>query len=191
MIPPTHEQVHGSAEGNENIKRLSVGSVLVARGVLQDPNFEATVVLICAYSNEGAYGLVLNRTSHMPLSEIFDGLSTIPISREILIGGPVQQHEMQIIDITTTPVPETYEIASGIHLGGKWDDMSQMITSDPETTRIFLGYSGWGPGQLEEEISSGAWDIYNVVIKQLLLNCHHLAGADPFTISSFLSSITV
>jgi len=190
MLPPTHEQIHDASEGHESIKRVMVGSVLIAREVLQDPNFEATVVLICAHGSDGSYGLVLNRTSHMPLSEIFDGLASLPLSREILIGGPVQQHEMQVIALTSAPVPEAYEITPGIYLGGKWSDMMQMINSDPATTRIFLGYSGWGPGQLESEISIGAWDVYTVDIKQLLLNCHHLVGADTLAILSFLRSIS-
>ena len=162
----------------------------MAREVLQDPNFDATVVLICVHGKEGSYGLVLNRIAHMPLSEIFDGAAS-DRSREILIGGPVQQNELQIVAVTDHPAEGAHQIDREIYMGGKWDDLDAMTESDPCTTRLFLGYSGWGPGQLESEIKLGAWDIFKVDIKQLLFNCHLLAGADSSAINSFLQSIAI
>ena len=189
MNHPFPEQIRPTSGSEEHLKRLTSGSVLLAREVLHDPNFEATVVLICVHSPEGSYGLVLNRLSHMPLSEIFDGLNATNRSREVLIGGPVQQDELQILQITGSPAEGAYQIAPEIHMGGRWDDVAAMTDSEPVNTRLFLGYSGWGPGQLESEIQLGAWDVFNVDIKQLLLNCHLLAGADTAAITSFLHSI--
>ncbi len=191
MNYPFPEQIRPRSESEEHLKRLSSGSVLLAREILHDPNFEGTGVLICIYSSEGAYGLVLNRPSHMPLSEIFDGLNDIKNrSREVLIGGPVQQDELQILQITDNPVEGAYQISPGIYMGGKWNDINTIINSDPLTTRLFLGYSGWGPGQLESEIKLGAWDVFKVDIKQLLLHSHLLVGADTSAIDSFLRSIS-
>ncbi|MBN1308117.1 MAG: YqgE/AlgH family protein [Chitinispirillaceae bacterium] len=189
MNQPSYEQIRPTAGSEEHLKRLSSGAVLLAREVLHDPNFEATVVLICVHSPDGSYGLVLNRFSHMPLSEIFDGLKGINRSREVLIGGPVQQGELQILQITDSPAEGAYQISQGIYMGGKWDDINSMINSDPENTRLFLGYSGWGPSQLASEIRLGAWDVYKVEIKQLLRNCHLLVNADSSAIASFLQSI--
>jgi putative transcriptional regulator len=189
MIPPIRKLQPDPDDNDDVRKKLSSGSVLVAREVLQDPNFATTVVLICIHNEEGSYGLVVNRISHMPLAEIFNGIGSITTSREILIGGPVQQNELQILDITTTPADDAFEIAPDIFIGGNWENIDKMVTADPATTRIFLGYSGWGPKQLETEVEIGAWDVYFVDIKQLLLNCHHLAGADRSAIISFLESI--
>jgi putative transcriptional regulator len=83
-----------------NLKKLATGSILLARDELKDPNFDSTVVLICVHSLEGSYGLVLNRPSHMPLSEIFDGFHDSKLKREIYIGGPVSQDELQILQVT-------------------------------------------------------------------------------------------
>ncbi len=188
-MQPTPEQIRPTAGSEEHLKRLTSGSVLLAREVLHDPNFEATVVLICVHSPEGSYGLVLNRISHMPLSEIFDGINGLNYSREILIGGPVQQSELQILQITDSPADGAYSISNGIYMGGKWDNITAMTEVELSNTRLFLGYSGWGPSQLESEIQLGAWDVYNVDIKNLLLNCHLLAGADTAAIASFLQSI--
>ncbi len=182
---------HWPAEGStRHLKQLTSGSVLLAREVLQDPNFEATVVLVCIHGEDGSYGLVLNRISHMPVSEIFEGVGSAGRSREILIGGPVQQTELQIIEITDQPAEGAYPIVPGIYMGGKWDDISAMIDSPASSTRLFLGYSGWSPGQLTSEIQIGAWDVYTVDIRQLIINCHLLAGADTTAIASFLHSIS-
>lgn len=153
-----------------SIKKLSCGCLLIARNELKDPNFESTAVLICVYSSEGTYGLVLNRFSHMPLSEIFDGFKGLDLKREIFIGGPVKQEEVQIVQVTDTPVEGAFEIYPGVFMGGKWDSIGQMIETDPQTTRLFLGYSGWGPEQLEEEIKAGAWDVYKVDLIKMILD---------------------
>jgi len=191
MNHPFPEQIRPTAGSENNLKRLTSGSVLLAREVLHDPNFEATAVLVCIHSPEGSYGLVLNRLSHMPLSEIFDGLRDIDRSLEVLIGGPVQQNELQILQITDTPAEGAYRIVPGIYMGGKWDDIKGITDYDPSTTRLFLGYSGWGPGQLESETGLGAWDVYTVDLPQLIKNCRILNGADTAAIASFLQSIRI
>src|SRR6185295_9845716 len=85
-----------------HLSRLASGAVIVARD-LDDPNFASTVVLLCQQGAEGAYGLVLNRPSHMPLAEIFEhppesALLAAKNSR-VYIGGPVQPTELQILQI--------------------------------------------------------------------------------------------
>lgn len=188
MYPSYPEQTQPFS-GEESYKRLTSGSVLLAREVLHDPNFEATVVLICVHSEKGSYGLVLNRLAHMPLTELFDGFSGQNSAREVLIGGPVQQEEMQVIQITATPAEGAFPLAPTVYLGGRWQGIDEMVAADPTKTRLLLGYSGWDSGQLEMEVKIGAWDVYSVDIAQLLQNCSVLSGADTTAIASFLTSI--
>jgi len=171
------------------LKRLRPGAVLLARSELMDPNFEAAVVLICVYNNDGVYGLVLNRASHMPVSEVFDGYSDYHKIREIRIGGPVQQDELQILQITTHPMEEAYEVVQGVYVGGKWQSIDQIITADKTQTLLFLGYSGWGREQLEEEIRAGAWDVYSVNTYELLLGSLSKMTGSISSIKSYLESI--
>ncbi|MCD6023240.1 MAG: protein yqgE [Fibrobacteria bacterium] len=152
--------------------RLKSGTILVAREALVDPNFNNTIVLLCQYSEAGAYGLVLNHAAHMPLHEIFEhppelsgGASG---NRRVYIGGPVQSTELQILQIGTDPAPESLEIAPGIHLGGAWEQVEDFLQRDPRDLRLFLGYSGWGEGQLEEEVEAGAWEVHETDIRRLL-----------------------
>ena len=153
--------------------RLKSGTILVAREALTDLNFNNTIVLLCQYSDAGAYGLVLNRPAHMPLHEIFEHPPVLPgdpnLKRRVYIGGPVQSTELQILQIGSEPVAESLEIAPGVHLGGAWDQLEDFLSRDPRSLRLFLGYSGWGEGQLEEEIDAGAWEVCETDIQRLLL----------------------
>jgi len=175
----------------EHLRRLSEGAVLLARDALQDPNFMAAVVLICIYGKDsGAYGLVLNRPSHMPLSEIFDGFSKMNEPCKVYIGGPVQQDELQIIQITDDPVADSHRIAPRIFLGGKWDNIDQALMLDADSIRLFLGYSGWAPSQLEAEIKAGAWDVFDRIdLEKLLSNTDRTIAADVKSIAAYLETI--
>jgi putative transcriptional regulator len=159
-------------DAEEHIARLKPGVLLLARD-MSDPNFNASAVLVCQHSPDGSYGLVLNRPSHMPLSEVFDkppawaGEATR--KQRIHIGGPVQPEELQILQVTTSPVPGSYLVAPEVYLGGYWGDLKDILTLDPKSVRLFLGYSGWGSEQLAREVQAQAWEVWNVDVKKLLL----------------------
>ncbi len=167
-------------------RRLEHGAILVARDALTDPNFKGTLVLICHYDEEGAYGLVLNRASRMPLREVFEGLpdtvSPNDASRPIHLGGPVQASELQILQIGPDPAPQSMEIVPEVYLGGTWTEIEEFLSRDPRSLRLFLGYSGWGKGQLEAEVESGAWEVWRGDVRRLLESPaeHWMAGGSDF-----------
>jgi putative transcriptional regulator len=191
MEPMYPEQIIGP-DAEKQFSRLGTGCVLLARVVLDDPNFASAVVLICNYDKEdGAYGLVLNRPSHMPLSEIFDGFTDMIGNREVFIGGPVQQEILQVIQITNVPQQESHQIAPRVFLGGKWENLDSVLMLGQESMRLFLGYSGWAPFQLETEIVAGAWDVYRLDVEKLLMNSRDMLSTDVRTISSYLDSLRI
>lgn len=177
------------SKNEENLRRLKAGAILLASRELLDPNFEGTVVLVGFYGDEGAYGLVLNRLSHMPISEIFDGFSGLDFKREIFIGGPVQQDELQILQITESPMEGALMVGSGIYVGGKWESINQMLEDKEVLTRIFLGYCGWGPDQLEAEIRAGIWEVYEIDIKRLLLDSPEKLSSNRNDIVTYFETI--
>lgn len=174
----------------DRLRKLKAGCVLLARDQLKDPNFDSTVVLISAHNEEGAYGLVLNRPSHMPLSEMFDGFQGVATSKKVYIGGPVRQDELQIVQITDTPAEHAYQIAPRVYQGGKWEDLHEILESNDNASRLFLGYSGWGPRQLEFEIIAGAWEVYNVDLEKLLLGPEEALSGTIEKTNVYLQSIT-
>jgi putative transcriptional regulator len=140
---------------------LTKGRLLVATPPLEDPNFDRTVVFVLEHHDDGAIGVVLNRPSVESLDEPLDrwiDLQTAPSS--VFDGGPVEQNAL--IALAQTPEPLA---ASDEHLSPIAGTIASAdLTADPALVaavvngvRIFRGYAGWGPGQLEDEIESGAW----------------------------------
>ncbi len=156
---------------------------------MEDPNFRNAIVLLCQHGSEGAYGLVLNRPAHMPLREIFEhppeGEAGV---RRVYIGGPVQPTELQILQLGVAVADDAMEIAPGVHMGGKWDTLDQILAPDPEDLRLFLGYAGWGKGQLEDEVEGGAWEVWPTDLQRLLREPENAWATDPEQLRRFLAS---
>lgn len=167
VSPAPHDPV--DEEARRRLARLRGAAVLVSDEGLKDPNFDSAVVLVCVHNSDGAYGLVINRPSHMPLSELFDGFAGVDRKKKMYVGGPVRQEDLQILQVTASPVPDAYRICDRVHLGGRWESIETILDEEGSSTRVFLGYSGWGPGQLEHEILAGAWEVYLPDIERLLL----------------------
>jgi putative transcriptional regulator len=138
------------------------GRLLVAAPVLTDPHFARTVVLLLDHDEEGTVGLVLNRPSHVPVGAVlpvWDGRTT---GTDVLFtGGPVSEDSALALGLLPGPFdgpePDGFRRVSGPF--GLVD-----LETDPDTTvarldalRIYAGYAGWGPGQLDDEIAEGAW----------------------------------
>jgi putative transcriptional regulator len=144
---------------------VEAGRLLVANPMLPDPNFDRTVVLLLAYSEEGALGLVLNRPTEMevaaPLPQWERLAATPPV---VFMGGPVQHQAV----ICLARATETDLDGAGVDSDG-WKPLTPDVGTldldlDPDElvsrftrVRVFAGYAGWGAGQLEGEIAAGAW----------------------------------
>jgi putative transcriptional regulator len=188
---PETPHTPGADEGQRPLTpRLAPGILLAANDVLQDPNFSNTIVLLCQHSEDGAYGLVLNRPSHMPLREIFEHPPALPdgrpMTRRVYIGGPVRPTELQILQLGEPVAPETMQIAPSVHMGGKWETLEEILAPDPASLRLFLGYAGWGEGQLEEEIEAGAWSVLEADICRLLMASEDDWSAGPEQLRRFI-----
>jgi len=192
MIPNERQPlyVEPDEQMRARLKRCKSGCVLLARDTLKDPNFDNTVVLICVHNTDGAYGLVVNRPSHMPLSELFDGFSDRDRKRTIFIGGPVRQEALQIVQVTDTPVPNALQIAPRVFQGGDWADVNTLLATDDRSSRLFLGYSGWSPGQLEFEIMAGAWEVFDLDVERMLIEPEQSLMGDAEGVERFLRSIS-
>lgn len=132
------------------------GSFLIARPSLLDPNFRQTVVLLLHHSDEGAFGLVLNR----PVK-----VDDLPF--EVFKGGPCESEGLYLLhglpDLAATDETghATGQVAQGIFIGdADWSERIKDLSQEElSRVRMFAGYSGWGPGQLERELAEGAWTL--------------------------------
>jgi putative transcriptional regulator len=143
-------------------------SLLLSMPQLVDPNFNRTVVLLCKHSDEGAFGLVVNR----PLATTGRVVVNLdpPVSPEhelqVWVGGPVEPQRSWIL-VGEEPDDDQesrgVRIAEALYLSTSPDLLRRMLEpTPPARARLVVGYSGWAPGQLEAELQASAWLISDV-----------------------------
>jgi putative transcriptional regulator len=176
------------------------GQILIAMPGMADPRFEHSVVLICAHSDDGAMGLIVNK----PLEELsFTGLLrhlNIPVAPEgrdirVHFGGPVERGRGFVLHSADWrgPGEGTMEVPGGLEMTATVDILQALARGrGPGQALLALGYSGWGPGQLEAEIARNDWLTAPVAPDLLFLAEDRLKwsaalrglGIDPLTLSA-------
>lgn len=134
------------------------GKLLIADPFLRDPNFMRSVVFICEHKSEGSFGFVLNRIYDHFLGELVAGLEASHFP--VYYGGPVQIDTIHFLHQCPHLISGGVEVANGIFWGGDFEEVSELIKADRLTeqdVRFFIGYSGWGEGQLDEEMKLKSW----------------------------------
>ncbi|MGH9722202.1 MAG: YqgE/AlgH family protein [Bryobacteraceae bacterium] len=150
------------AQSSTRVADLASGKLLVASRSLQDPNFVGTVILLIQYDSEGTVGLVINRRTKVPLSRALEELKgSQSLSEPVFAGGPVQRTAVMALLRSRAKIEEGKEVVAGVYVVSTRAVLEKSLASGSasDTVRVFLGYSGWGPGQLERELKLGAWHI--------------------------------
>lgn len=145
------------------------GDLLISEPFLADPNFMRTVILLCEHNDEGSIGFILNKPSSMTLEDVVKDFKGV--RQEIFIGGPVQQDTLHFIHRKGELIAESTKLGEGLYWGGNFDELSFLLKDKLINSRdfkFFIGYSGWAPGQLINEIEMKSWIISrNVSIEQV------------------------
>jgi putative transcriptional regulator len=139
---------------------LTKGVFLVAAPSLRDPNFRQSVVLLCEHGPEGALGVVVNRPTAMSISEALPQVPILEGSSHVLYaGGPVQTNQVMLLYRGDQLPENSHHVFDGVCLGGDMNMVERILTAagTTESFRAYIGYSGWGPGQLENEMKTGSW----------------------------------
>lgn len=136
---------------------------LIAMPSLADPNFSQTVTYLCEHSADGAIGIVINRPTDLTLGELFDHLqiaTTDPAVRkkQVFLGGPVQRERGFVLHRPSGHWDSSLRVSEEITLTTSKDVLNAIAAGNgPSEYLIALGYAGWGPGQLEEEMAANSW----------------------------------
>jgi putative transcriptional regulator len=136
------------------------GKFLIANRNLVDPRFQETVVLLIDYSAEGAAGLIINRPTKMPLAEL---LPAVPGLREradvVYYGGPVEGHRMLMLIRSGERPEESDRVFGNVYVSASRNTLERMIGSHKtgKQMRVYAGYAGWMPRQLDREMRRGDW----------------------------------
>ena len=136
---------------------------LLATPSIQDPLFASSIVYMCEHSSEGSMGLVINHASDQVLQDIFDQLDIDCEDEaigniEVLIGGPVKLEQGFVLHSSPAEWDKTMRVGDDIFLTSSRDILESIARHEgPSQFLVLLGFSGWAPGQLEQELQDNAW----------------------------------
>ncbi len=138
--------------------QVQSGILLISDPFLKDPNFLRTVVLLCEHQTEGSLGFILNRLFPQTIGDLISGLEECNFP--VYYGGPVQKDTIHFLHKRPDLIEEGIEIIDGIYWGGDFGEVVELIKEKKllqNDIRFFLGYSGWGEQQLENELKEKSW----------------------------------
>ncbi len=135
------------------------GLLLVAKPSLTDANFSRTVVLVTQTEDGGTFGVIVNRPTGLKLSEFLpEGIPAGNYREPIFFGGPVMlQALVSLFRSETTPAAHAYHVLKGVYLTTHADNIGALLRNPGARYRIYAGYSGWIPRQLESEMMRDSW----------------------------------
>lgn len=171
---------------------------LVAMPAMTDANFAQTVTFIWEHNHEGALGIIINRPLQMRLADVFEQLK-LPMSpgvdgvQPVLQGGPVQADRGFVVHRAGGEWEHSRKVSASVQVTTSPDILDAMARgAGPTTAIVALGYAGWGPGQLETELTQNAWltvpcdetILFDTPYQQRWHAAGRLLGIDVATISS-------
>ncbi|WP_299161922.1 YqgE/AlgH family protein [uncultured Tenacibaculum sp.] len=134
------------------------GRLLIAEpAILNDSSFRRSIILLTEHTDNSSVGFILNRPLNHTLNDL---VPEIDCDFTVYQGGPVEQDNLYFIHKVPHLIPNSIEVANGIFWGGNFEHIKELLnnkTLKPTDIRFFLGYSGWGVNQLEDELYSNSW----------------------------------
>jgi len=134
------------------------GTLLIANPFLKDPNFMRTVIFLCEHKEEGSFGFVINKLFPTTLGEIIPDLEDYKIP--LYFGGPVQKDTIHFLHQYPDVIAGGEEVFDGVYWGGNFESLVASIKVngiDFSKIKFFIGYSGWGEKQVEDELKEKSW----------------------------------
>ena len=175
------------------------GKVLIAMPGMGDPWFAGSVVLVCAHGDDGAMGLIVNKPVHeMSMHDLFEQLSISqedgPDKAPLFFGGPVETGRGFVLHTDEYHSGlSSLEVGAGFKMTATQDILEDIAAGrGPRSALVALGYSGWGPGQLEGEIAQNGWLIgdadeamvFGTAPEGIWARALGALGIDPLTLSA-------
>ncbi len=147
------------------------GDLLISEPYLPDPNFERTVIFLCEHDENGSLGFVLNKKSKAVVNDLMDELDSF--NADIFVGGPVQRNTLHFLHKGNIDLDADVKVVDGIHWGMDFEGLLEKINTrqvDEQDLKFFVGYSGWSPGQLLEELKEKTWIVCKCANQDLVFD---------------------
>ena len=174
---------------------------LIAMPSMQDPIFGGTVVYICEHNDKGVLGVVINKPTDMTMEVLFeridlklaDGLRTAVVNEPIMFGGPVQDDRGFVLHTPGARYSSSLTVTEDVAFTTSIDVLEAVANGDgPQRLLVSIGYAGWSPGQLEDEIGRNGWltvaadahVLFDLPIEERYNAAIKLLGIDPLMLAS-------
>jgi len=145
------------------------GRLLISEPFLDDDYFKRSVVFLCEHNNDGSFGFVLNNYLNISIQDV---LPEFPeIGSRISLGGPVKPENLYFLHTVGNRIEGSIPVMDGIYMGGEFEDLKELVISGEikdDDLRFFVGYSGWEPKQLDNELEKKAWLIVKADAKDVM-----------------------
>ena len=144
-------------KSNIQYNQLETGTLLIATDKLNKSEFHHSVIYITQHSEQGTYGVIINKPTHMSVNEAMPDNKQLDKPSKLYFGGPM--HATFLFVITQEGKHEDlHKLIDGLYFGAGDRATIEINNSTPQdATRTFIGFSSWGPGQLDKEIEHGVW----------------------------------
>jgi putative transcriptional regulator len=204
MTQDTPEQIDGMQMGSSESAPAELNLAnhfLVAMPSMDDPIFGGTVVYICEHNDKGVLGVVINKPTDMTMEVLFEridlklaeGLRTTVVNEPIMFGGPVQDDRGFVLHTPHARYSSSLTVTPEVAFTTSIDVLEAVASGNgPQRMLVSIGYSGWSPGQLEEEIGRNGWltvpadpsVIFDLPIEERYHAAIKLLGIDPMMLTS-------
>ena len=154
----------------DNNQEPQKGKVLVSEPFLLDNYFKRSIVIITEYNDSGTVGFVLNKPVDVKINEVVDNFPDI--DAEVSVGGPVSTDTLHYLHTLGDIIPNSVPVMGNVCWGGDFEVVERLISSgnvSPGQIRFFLGYSGWSPNQLEDELAENAWLVCDISPEEVMM----------------------
>jgi putative transcriptional regulator len=147
-----------------HVKELAAGKLLVAARTLPDPRFAETVVLLTEFNDQQAMGLIVNQRTDETLERLLPSLAQPQAkTTTVFFGGPVAAEGVLALMRSDRAQADSRHVVADVYLVASRELLDATIAagSGPDRLRVYVGYAGWGAGQLDREVAQGAWHVFD------------------------------
>jgi len=143
----------------KNKVKPAPGHLLLSEPFMPDPNFKRTVIMLCEHLEDGGtVGFILNKSLNVKVCDALVDFDAV--TNDLFYGGPVSKDTLHYLHRYGDIIEDSLHIADDVYWGGNFEQIGELLrdgTLDSKNIKFFLGYSGWSPGQLDDELTDNAW----------------------------------